>query len=195
MRTIVFFSLCCILGSLLFLASCKEDCPEFPEHIIDYFPYQTGDTLSFVNQFNDTISFWVSRAETTRPTQQSVSRCSKCECDLPQIWVYGSGHHQSYIGMEITVGKNPYLHFSLSDKYWDGVAKTASSLWKWKYDESGKNLVDTKNSTLFGETVNVDDPEFANQQISKVIIVKGKGITEFFDQKFNFQWNSINSKK
>ena len=76
MKTKIIFTLCCI-----FLIACGKDCPEFPKHLIDYYPYKSGEVFSFVNQNNDTLTLWVKKSWSSKQT--SISPCGKCACEYP----------------------------------------------------------------------------------------------------------------
>ena len=190
MRTIVIFTLCCI--SCLLLTSCgKTHCPAFPEHLVDYFPYNKGDSLSFVNQHNDTLSFCVERGGATK--KWSFGSNCKCECDTPSAFLFAiqiTKPKWTSIETKISVGgyEKPYISFTLGNGYLDMTTKGYNRL--TLFEDTGKDPFDPKNSALFGETVIIEDNDL---QISRVVIVKGKGITEFYDQKYDFHWKSINN--
>ena len=186
MRTRIIFTLCWV--TCFFLTSCgKINCPAFPEHLVDYLPYKTGDTLSFVNQNNDTISFRVNLVHKDR--EYTAEKCGKCGgCDNPFYRIA-----TSTFAIYVVIAKKSYIRIEISGFYWDGVAKSSKSSILYTYDETGKDPFDYKNSALFGESVILDILEDNNQPISRATIVKGKGITEFYDRKNNFQWKSINN--
>ena len=202
MKTRVIFPLCCICYLLLNSCERKIYCPAFPEHLIDYFPYHKGDTLSFVNQNKDTLSFLVSDIEKSEEVSESEPMCSKCGCGPPTYSVEAYSYDRlTHIIMYIWLGADPYILFNfnqrlgLDDWYLDLVTATSSTL--VFYDKTGKDPLNPKNSALFGETVILDRyelPEYDDRLISMATIVKGKGITDFFDLKNNFQWKSINNK-
>jgi hypothetical protein len=189
MRTIAIL-LCC-----LSLSNCAGStyCPAFPEHLVDYFPYKIGDTLFFVNQNRDTLLFLVS--DVYKSEETTVTKCGKCRCSLP---VYSVEAYDTVrlkrIGMNINTGY-PCIEFlylqrsGYDDWYFDQITALGSCL--RFYDKSNKDPFDIKNSALFGEIV-ILEPEYdKDQQISKVIISKSKGVTEFIDQKYNIQWKNI----
>ena len=93
--------------------------------------------------------------------------------------------------MVIVVGINEhYIELSFDGQYLDEIPIASSFR---KYDETSKDPYNPKNSAFFGETVMFDMPTIIGQPISMVTIVKGKGITEFYDQHNDFQWKSINN--
>ena len=182
----IFITLCCICCTLL--VSCKDiECTGFPKHLLDYFPYQIDDTLSFVNQHNDTLSFLLNDKFITE--DWSYEYWSDCTCDGP-FSHFGAiqitePKYTTSLRIVISVGSKytkPYITFEFDDD------TTLKSSYLYFYDDTGKDAFDPKNSLLFGETVIIENMEM---QISQVIIIWGKGITEFFDQKHNFQWISI----
>ena len=179
MNTRVFFTFC-FVGSMLF-TSCETHCPGFPEHLTDYFPYQMRDTLTFVNQHNDTLSFCI--GSIYKSEEWSYGLFCKCDCG-DAMYLFTASDKQLAFSLHgrISAGTayyKPYLNFELGNNYWGLASLETSNL--YFYDEFGKN-------SLFGETIVIEDK---SQQISKVTIFKGKGITNFYDQKHNFQWISI----
>lgn len=186
MKTRIIFRLCC-LSSLFFTSCGSTDCPGFPEHLVDYFPYQTGDTLSFVNQNNDSLSFCISAIEKTE--DWSFGWGCKCSCNSFLFFEASDPIKRTIVkgGIEgIYPNGKPYIHFELSNEYLEGTILTSCQL--YLYEETGKDPYDPKNSALFGETVVLESLE---NQISRVMIVKGEGIIGFYDQKYNFQWETV----
>ena len=179
--------LCCI--SCVFLVSCgRIDCPGFPGHLLAYCPYNIGDTLSFVNQHNDTLSFCVERGGATK--EWSYRSNCKCSCGTPSASIMAPTlSHDFSLFWEVHVGGyyKTRIKFELNSYFWDsGSLPKESRL--YFYDETGSDPFDPKNSVLFGDTVIIEDK---SQLISRVTAVQGKGITDFFDQINNFQWKSI----
>jgi len=187
MRTIIIFSFCCI-GCLL-LTSCERTyCPAFPEHLIGYCPYKIGDTLSFVNQHNDTLSFCVEKGGATK--EWSYGSNCKCSCGSPSASIHAPTLSRNFsLFWEITVTgyAAPFIKFELNSYNWDSGALYKGCL-LYLYDETGRDPFDPKNSTFFGDTVIIEDK---GQLISRVTAINGKGITGFYDQINNFQWKSI----
>ena len=180
MRTRIIFILCSI--SYLFLTSCgRTYCPAFPEHIVDYFPYKENDTLLFVNHNNDSVSFVIDLIGKT----EDHSYGWRCGCSCSNSYVLESFPS---LHVEIFIDGKACIYISLSNGYFDRTDLTRSRL--ILCEETGKNPLDLQNSDIFGETVLI---EASDQQISSIVIVKGIGVTEFYDRKNNFQWKSINN--
>jgi len=191
MRTIVFFTFCFITCCVLDSCNEKKDCSGFPEHLADYYPYKAGETLSFVNQHDDTVSFRVGGVDMTM--NHSIEKCGKCACEPPAFY-FGATESNQESGFEGTISlwgypANPCITFKISNNYWNPDFEYSSILIFVK--ETEKDPLDTKNNALFGETVIIEDE---NQQVSKVTIIKGKGVTEFYDQKHDFHWKNIKKK-
>jgi len=198
----------------------KVHCPGFPEHLVDYFPYKQGDTISFVNQHNDTISYWIRDSRFLEnyilsPFGKSTD-CSDCISPSYSIIALrllskslgdelGISYNDEAVGpliatplsvgmkiaLDCKIRSKTFIAFDLDNQYWDLDFDIDLGNSKFSfYDETGKNPFEPENSALFGDSVKFVDTN--NQQINKVIIVKGQGIAEFFDQKNNFQWKSIN---
>ena len=181
MRTIIFL-FCFVLG-ILFLSSCgRTHCPGFPEYLFTYLPYKKGDTLSFVNQHNDTVSFRVNGIGWQG--EHSISKCGKCECKSPEFVMNADYLYCIISPKDIVFG----LHKSyLGDEVSDNEVYYSQLISYFGYIEDWQN---PNNGPIFGETVTLEN-EFS--KISKVLIVWEKGITEFYDQKYDFQWKNINN--
>jgi len=173
-----------------FISCGKTHCPAFPEHLTGYIPYKQGDTLLFVNQHNDSLSLKVEKL--TISGEHSISKCGKCDCNLPESTLEARGLNFDYLlFLIISVGdkySKSYINFELIINYWEKDSLHFCAINLFFHEESGKDPFNPKNSDLFGEIVIIEDKE---QQISYVTIVNGVGITEFYDQKYDFQWKSI----
>ena len=187
MRTRIIFSLCCI--NCLIFTSCMKHCRSFPEHLVDYFPYNRGDTLCFVNQNKDTLSFLVS--EFSKTEESSESRCGTCDCEVPtySIDTYNR-EHQINMDVSIQLYRIPRITFVF--RKLSGMVGSPDQVSVLEfYDKTCKNPFDAKNSTLFGDTVIVNIPLYGDQEIDEATIVKGKGIMSFHDRKKNIRWENI----
>ena len=181
----IYITLCCICCTLL--VSCKDvECPGFPEHLTDYFPYQIGDTLSFVNQHNDTISFQV---DYMYITEKHFANCDNCCHNYINCQAYNITNNQNTIYMYCELSKKSKIGFNHRKDFGIGITPEVSVL--ELYEETEKYRYNIQNSGFFAETVILDILWYNEQPIKKATIVKGKGITDFYDQKHNFQWISI----
>ena len=213
MKKKIIFIFCCL--GCLFIASCGKKCPGFPTHLVDYFPYREGDVFSFVNQHNDTLSFWVRESWVSKEhTLSYFNKCGNC-CGSPNTSFValrliskslaaelGIAHDKEVGGLVISSAVlsggmqviyddsgQTTIRVEILDSYWDFDYTNALGLLEFSfYDESGKDPFDKKNDALFGETVIIEDEL---KQISSITIVKSKGITGFYDKKHDFKWKSI----
>jgi len=181
--SIMKMALCCLC--CLFLASCgRTYCPAFPEHLIDYLPYKTGDTLSFVNQYNDTLSFYVDGTGMLK--EYSEPKCGKCKCGPPYFSVSLEGGWLEFV---IGYASSIFINISLDECYFTNQVTCYLTTGNLEtYFEYIKDWQNPKNGPLFGDTITV---ESSHSPITQAVIVWKKGITEFYDQKYNFQWKSI----
>ena len=159
---------------------CKKYCPGFPDNLLNYFPYQIGDTLWFLNQHHDTVSYRIDKYWASE--QHYERKCGKCDCS-PALHFDTDRRHGTMIG-DLT-SRKLYLQISCNFSYVPGEFTSG------EYEIIADNNIPDL-SAIFGDTVKFENN---NQQISKLVIIKGKGITEFYDQKNNFQWKSINKTK
>ena len=177
-----------ILLSGSFISCGKTHCPAFPEHLTGYMPYKQGDTLLFINQHDDSLSLFAGVIEKTE--EWSYGFNCKCDCGAPYAF-FSSTDLQSKFSLRWTISagdkyKKPFICFELDNCYWG--LETLESSYLYFYEESGKDPFNPKNSALFGETVILENDK---QQISRVTAENGIGITGFYDQIQNLNWESI----
>jgi hypothetical protein len=163
-------------GIALLAYSCSEHCPAFPAYYMDYFPYRTGDILRFANEKQDTLSFTVTKQSSTGSS--SIDWNCDCACEayhgflaeLNDTLCFGGSINGDgyFIDLFCTFNRND--EFSLA-----------------KYDT---NLFELQNEDVLGRIITLENSN--PTQISKLVIVKGKGVTEFFDTKLNCNWQKIN---
>ena len=157
---------------ILLAISCKEDCPAFPKHLIDYYPYKTGDILKFENSNNDTIEYIVRGISITE--KHSIDGgCSKCACEGPLLYFLAEDMNYDSINGEIIGGIiNLNIHYNYL------VA----------YANKNKDFFNPKDSLLFGKTVILEPLPHNQGNISYAKVIKGEGIVEFFDTDNNWLW-------
>jgi hypothetical protein len=171
-----------ILGAALSTAcSSTVDCPGFPENLVDYFPYQVGDTLRFVNENNDTLAFDVSLAGYTKPVTRKekgglFTDCGDCAmCADPE-----SGFESSRSNYGLIRGG---IYFSGGAAYIQVVFDV--DVWPDRYDVFTK---DPQNGA-FGDTIVWNKTDA--RRVNHLVVVKGLGITEFYDLITNNLWKRI----
>jgi len=176
----------------------RETCPGFPEHLVDYFPYQNGNTLKFVNQENDTLffsirDFWWDKKQTYRS-------CDKCKCSgqtsLQFLAVSREYHNNDSISM-ISGSMVVSTQTQEVSIFCEIMSWGEDYIWNFNtgYDQFSKIVADKdafnpNDAVLFGDTVILTNENTI--RINRVVIVKGEGITEFFDTKRNCLWAKIN---
>lgn len=191
-------ALCCVF--CIFLTCCEseetKDCPGFSLSVSEYYPYNKGDNLLFVNQHNDTISFLVNMIHVTEKhvivTKTGRKYCT-CACENPAFELNAMYLNCIIYASETGDFPDTRIEFSLKNSYWENSVLSKEMMERYgNYSFLEKRIenypYDITNSAIFGETVILERP---NQQISRVEIVKGKGIIEFYDQGYNFHWKSI----
>jgi len=178
----------------VFLISCEKektkDCPGFPPDVAEYFPYHSSDSLIFVNQHNDTISFHVNTIQITEKhtiTTKVGRKFCECACMDPVFNFDANYINCSIYSSEKGDFPETKITFTLENSYWNNSVSSEE-----KYSVLGKKIEkysdDITNSAIFGDTVRLTNN---GQQISHTVIVWGEGIIEFYDQKNDFQWKSI----
>jgi len=186
------FIVCC-----LFIFSCgRTHCPGFPKHLTDYFPYRKGNVIEFVNQHGDTLSFWV-RESWASEKHKSYERCgSPVASFIAPIFFQTNGNPGGILTGSMQVAydddSQTCIKITMTNYYWDQDYVNSGGWSELQFfEKTGKDPFDSKNSAIFGNTIVIEEPE---NQISRVVIVKGKGITGFYDQKHDFQWEVIEKK-
>ena len=176
-----------IISALIF-QSCQIHCSAFPEWLCKYAPYKEGNTVSFKNEKDSVIKLKVTKFY--KSEANSFSRNCKCSC----------------VG-DLSVGlKNEQLalniHFYLNENRGnqgvgaiDNIAVSIENLDRgitglsYKDDFSGINPYDYGSEQKLGDTIalqNTKDIDF-----SDMVIVKGKGLTEFYDKENNCTWKFV----
>lgn len=171
------------LIALLLLCSCRDiQCPAFPEKLLAYFPYEKEDLLKFKNHENDTLVFRVTDSYASGPN--SFSWNCKCACSSDAGFETETNDHYSLrISSRTLILSKPYLA-SIGFSFYDADSKSDGFAMEVKGNPYLK-----ENNSFFGDSIVIDKEE--NERISKVIIVEGKGIIEFFDKKENCTWTKI----
>jgi hypothetical protein len=170
---------CDIVGGIF---SKDVNCPGFPEHLVDYYPYKQGDTLKFANQNNDTISFTVSSvAKSQEETIEAALGCGGAN-----FYVYTTKWDSFYIFMSIVLTLKPVIN---CDFIYDNPFGQTIYPYDYFWVATTKDPFDKKNAALFGNTIDLNKPDAT--RINHVVVNKGHGIVEFFDKKFNCAWKRI----
>jgi hypothetical protein len=171
-----------ILGAALSTAcSSTVDCPGFPENLVDYFPYQVGDTLRFVNENSDTLAFGVSEAWYVKPktTKDEGGLFADCDCAMcAPLQSNFKSFHNDYGRIE------GGLYFIGGGLVRIQVVFDGNRL----YDDDDVFTKDAENAA-FGDTVVWNKTDA--RRVNYVVVVKGLGITEFYDVITNDLWKSI----
>jgi len=205
MKTRIILFMCCI-GYLLLNSCGRIHCPGFPEYLADYYPYKKNDIFSFVNQNNDTLYFWVRETSKFKDTRQYICDSPESSFIAHRLISKSLAIELGYIAMDEAGGliissvilsgvirlfsdnnEKSYIGFGTTDNYWDFKDQVGSSSLLF-FDQTGKDPFDPQNIALFGDSVIFENPDI---QISRALIVKGEGITDFYDQKHDFHWKKI----
>jgi hypothetical protein len=175
---------------MLFTTGCqKRNCLGFPEHLVGYYPYAKEDILQFTNPQNDTLSFLI---ENSWKTEAQSYRCEKCACDYPSLNFY-TGYDRNY-----TTKDSFYINGNILLQ--NGNSILSCLFYQVRHVNGGEDYFsktettldafNPNNPALFGDTVVLIKENAI--RINRVVIVKGVGITEFFDTERNCLWTKIN---
>jgi len=169
---------------LLLLFGCRDiQCPAFPEKLLAYFPYENEDLIKFKNPDNDTLAFTVKNTSASGPNSYGWN----CKCSCGSEAYFETEPNDKY-SLQMNGGMNlsndPFLT-NIGCVFYDGDSINDQFAWV----VTDKNPYSKDNSSFFGDSIILVKEE--NSRISKVIIVEGKGIVEFFDRKENCSWIRI----
>lgn len=168
----------------LVLSGCRDiHCPAFPEKLVAYIPYVKSDQLKFKNFNNDTLVFTIKDTNASGPS----SFAWNCKCSCGSIADYETEPNAKYslrMNGAIMISNEPYLT-NLGCAFYDEDSTDDN----FALSVAGNNPYTKDNSAFFGDSVILVNEE--NTRISKVIIIEGKGIVEFFDKKENCTWVRI----
>jgi hypothetical protein len=143
-------------------------------------PYQVGDTLRFVNENNDTLAFGVSEAwyvkpKTTKDEGGLLTDCDCAMCDNPESH-FGSFH-------------NDYGQIGGSIYFVGGGLVCIYVIFDGNKSSDDDVFAKDAQSGAFGDTIVWDKTDA--RRVNHVVVVKGLGITEFYDVATNDLWKSI----
>lgn len=164
------------------MGGCGKHCPGFPDEYVDYFPYTEGETVKFTNADNDTIAFEVTGVLQVK--EHKISTCGMCECDPPAVFLsLEPTIKDSFIGKVAVV-------IDLSED-----SKAMSFYFGFFYNKeifepNSDYLTYTIPINTLQDTVIIDEPN--PKRISKLTLVKGKGIISFYDIINQSEWIAIN---
>jgi len=172
-----------VFGSAVFTAcETKRHCPGFPNELSDYFPYQENDTLTFVNQRNDTISTYVESIQLDEEWSYDTPCFSypHCSCGLPHFYCYTQGNYDDWVN---------YLSLDGQIVVNEKLALEEISIWFKLGRNSSRFVYRPKSTTTVSYQITLKD-EWGCADCY-LIVTKGKGITKFRDVTTNNVWTKI----
>ena len=191
MKKHIAFIVALLIISALIFQSCQIHCSAFPEWLCKYAPYEEGNTITFANENDSTIKLKVENKDKTE--KYSFGKNCKCVCDChnyTSLKMFTTAEQQEKLQIllicDLDVGRRSpekyeiipiNFHVSISDGYrGDDVYTTLNVVNPYEYGSEQK-LNDT--IVLQNETT---------KYFSCATIVKGKGLTEFYDKENNCTW-------
>lgn len=147
----------------VFLLSCKREHHAFPYELRSYFPYEENQELTFVNDSNQTVEARVLKVETTEEYNMPYG-CKCPDWDTQRSFTFESDN-LSFYGLMST---EYYSRLDISCKC--EIHGEASNFYTkfFEGDPFSGNF-----SSIIGDTIVMENNG------DKLIIIKGKGITEF----------------
>lgn len=164
--------------SILFLNGCEKVCSGFPDEYAGYLPYSYNQQIKFNNN-KDTITFQIYHFHLS--ISNKISTCGMCECGYPINGFNAAPLEKDFFFEELSV-ENKIINPNLMSSYI-----------RFIYDktEFSPNDCFEQNNSIDSETDTIIINNLKPTRISKVIIVKGKGIISFYDITTNSEWKLI----
>ena len=175
-----------ILGSIIIVViiifqSCtlgprRVNCSAFPEWFRQYAPYTEGTTIKYSNG-TDIMKFEIKTLDIGKEYKNPIGCKCICENDL---FVNGISNDTTSF----------WIHINLQETYFKFYYRC-----KISNDQCGymsipeKNPFKEKNFEKFEDTLRLDNQY--NKRFSDMVIVKGKGLTEFYDKENNCTWRLL----
>jgi len=176
MRVLIF-----VLIVLNFIGCKETHCPAFPANLVEFFPYSNGDELKFINVNNDTLKLKIIKNQTSDSYSYSWNCKCTCGADAGFETDFSINYPLKIVG-NINIGKNNFER--ICDFYDSTIHNDVLS-----YLKGGINPFSEEQQPNLADTIFIETQ--TNNRIRNTIIVKGKGIVEFWDKKQNSKWIMI----
>jgi hypothetical protein len=174
------------------LVSCKKDCPPFNRDLLCWIPYSLGDTLKFINNRNDTISFGVYE-KIIIDDNKKYGPCDKCGC-WSEAFFYANSLQNSentfYEGIVYVSATEIYFHISLNFNNRRGDFNLTTHHINENVIPS--MIVDNQeyNDVIIFDNDTINDPNYSG--FWRVIISKDIGFVKFYEKGSKNSWTRIN---
>jgi hypothetical protein len=169
---------------MFILAGCNRnvDCPIFDSNILNWLPYQKGDTITMTNQTGDsTLFFFIRNYSIEHKTGYAKkSNCTGCDDDI-YINDENYGIMNFSIDFYINQGQIIIENYYVLDSHFDRVTSSFSE--QSSYVINGQTY----------ETVRIFENTPSLNKFKKLIIAKDHGIAELVDQSGKC-WCAVSSK-
>ena len=183
-RHIAFIVASLIISAFVF-QSCQIHCSAFPEWLCKYAPYEEGSIVTFKNENDSVIELKV--IEFYKSEAQSFGRNCKCGCGGHMIAALYSKQMKIEINFYLNENRGKQGIGTINE-----IVVSIKSLGKdlagisYKDDFSGINPYDYGHEQKLGDTIALQTK--ICDDFSDMVIVKGKGLTEFYDKENNCTW-------
>lgn len=175
-----------ILGSIIIVViiifqSCtlgprRVNCSAFPEWFCQYAPYAEGSLIRYTNG-TDTMQFDIKSVYKGKEYKNPVG--CKCQC-FNYLSIKGVTSDSITLDIRIDISETSFDYGF--DCYISGDNSSLRS-------SCDKNPFKEKNFAEFADTLRLDN-EY-NKRFSDMVIVKGKGLAEFYDKENNCTWRLV----
>ncbi|MDR3236145.1 MAG: hypothetical protein LBT48_05385 [Prevotellaceae bacterium] len=153
--------------SVALFAACRDNCPAFPDHLVDYYPYQLGDTLKFTNQKNDTVMDFVI-IEWRKDKDHTIPWGTDCACGSE--YTFRTSLYDG-IGIRVTIS-----------------ALTESTTYLFVHFNIGESHFSIRNADGKLDSLPFGNPIVFEDTTRRIVVVYGQGITEIQDKTTDYLW-------
>ena len=188
MKRHIAFIVAVLFISALIFQSCQIHCSAFPEWLCKYAPYEKGSTVFFKNENDSVIELKV--IEFYKSEAQSFSRNCRCGCEGYMLAVLGSEQLLIEIAFDLDAkeGKQDVGAINKIDVSIKSLGKDLAGI-SYKDDFSGINPYDYGHEQKLGDTIALQTKKY--DDFSDMVIVKEKGLAEFYEKENNCTWRLV----
>ncbi len=176
----VFFAICSLF---LIITGCKYNCPGFDEKLLSWMPYEENDTITYISQQNDTITFQINKYSVSNSYETTRKNRDYCASDASFYTIDNEGKVCG-VGTWISMDNNK-TNINVSVNINNN---------KGEIDKTVKNITDAVetlsiNGKQYDEVLIFEqDTIKQDDEIWKIILANNYGIIQFYDRVTGYIW-------
>ena len=174
------------------LVSCKKECHPFNRDLLCWLPYSLSDTLKFINNSNDTISFVVDNKSIIDDTRK-YGPCVKCGCESSAMFDAKSlQNSENSISEGILYESATYITFLMSI-YYNNKRGEFSLITKNFNENVIPSIVIDNHEYKDVLIIDIDTIKYPNlSDFWRIILSKDIGFVKFYEKGSMNSWTLIN---